>query len=89
MNARERALRKQLLLVKGDALRMQLGMELGIVRQRVTHARSLFGVLGFGSQLLAMFAAGRGEKRGWRRLPTLLLRLLGIWKSARKVWETG
>lgn len=51
MVAKDRELRKTLLLVKGDALRLQLGLEMGLLRNRLAPSRAL-------SHLLPRMAAG-------------------------------
>jgi hypothetical protein len=88
MNSRERAFRKQLLLVKGDALRMQVRMELGVVRRRFSRTGILFSALASGRSLLGLFSGKTAGESGWRRLLRMTLRGLGTWKSMRKVWES-
>ncbi|BEV71046.1 hypothetical protein THUN1379_05280 [Paludibacterium sp. THUN1379] len=78
MNRRERELRKTLLLVKGDALRMQLGLEL----QQLQHTLSLTGLLGrLLPQLIGLGGRQGGRRRGWWRILRLLFGSLGIWRT--------
>lgn len=88
MNARERAFRKELLLVKGDALRMQASMELGIVRQRLSRAGLALSAFATGRRLLALFSSSETPPgRSWRSWLKTGLRSLLALQSWRKIWN--
>lgn len=88
MNARERAFRKELLLVKGDALRMQARIELGVVRQRWSRAGLALSAVATGRRLLALFSATPDRAgRNWLSWLKTGLRSLLAWQSWRKIWN--
>jgi hypothetical protein len=88
MNAKDRAFRKQLLLIKGDALRVQARMELGLVRQRLARVSVAWTLLSSARRLLVLFSAeNNGQARSWRSMLKTGLRSLLALKSWRKVWD--
>jgi len=86
MNASERAFRKELLLVKGDALRMQVRIELSHVKQRFGRGGLILGTLATGRRLLTLFASS-DSGHGWRRWLKTGLRSLLALQSWRKIWD--
>lgn len=79
MTPRDRALRKELLLIKGDALRLQLGMEMRLMRRRLSVAGLALRGAGALRGLLGLFGATAGRRRGWLRA------LLQGWSVARSL----
>lgn len=73
---RERALRKELLLIKGDALRVQLGMEIALMQRRLSLAGTIARTIAALRGTLGLFGPKSG-KRGWLR------KLLQGWSIAR------
>jgi hypothetical protein len=79
MTAKEREQRKTLLLIKGDALRLQLGLEIGLVRQRLSLAGTLSSAL---PQLVAtLFGVSGARSRGFWRVVRLALGGLSAWRA--------
>ena len=62
MKSAERDFRKQLLLVKGDALRMHLQLEIGQARQRLSTANAIATGIG---PIIALVGMLSGRRRGW------------------------
>lgn len=79
MTPRERALRKELLCIKGDALRMQLGMEITLLRRRFSLAGNIARGVSLLRGTLGLFS-GSG-KRSWLRM------LLQGWNLGRNAFD--
>ncbi|TDR73857.1 hypothetical protein [Paludibacterium purpuratum] len=79
MTAKERELRKTLLLIKGDALRLQLGLEIDMLRDTL----SLSGLLGrvLPQAVAGLFGATGRRPRGLWRLLRFALGSLGVWRA--------
>lgn len=78
MTPAERAFRKELLQIKGDALRMQVKMELDIVRNRLTGGGMVLGAV---TALREVFSISRrvGDSgRGWRTWLRTALRATAV-----------
>jgi hypothetical protein len=86
MTPKERAFRKQLLLVKGDALRMQVRIEMGMVRKRFDFVSMLTNTLRTGSQLSAFFSSRSSGQSGWRAWIRMAAKLTGIVQTLRKLF---
>jgi len=83
MTPKERAYRKQLLLLKGDALRMQVRIEMGRVRTRFDFVTLAGRILQGGSQLGALFTQHDKGWRGWLRQG---VRLIQVWKTLGRLF---
>lgn len=66
MTPAERAFRKELLQIKGDALRMQLKMELGVARDRLGGGGMLLRAATSLREVLSVFRRTGDAGRGWR-----------------------
>ena len=68
MTRHERVLRKQLLLIKGEALRMQLGIESGMLRQKLTLAGTIARLVGLLRDGFGLFGSSVNGRRSWLRI---------------------
>jgi hypothetical protein len=84
MTSHERALRKQLLLIKGEALRMQLGIESGMLRQKITLAGTIARLVGLLRDGFGLFGSGANGRRSWLRT---LLQGWSLVRTARALYR--
>jgi hypothetical protein len=89
MSPKDLAFRKELLLLKGDALRMQVRMELGVARTRCRGFGLVLGLLRTGQSLRALFSTQEAESaHGWRGWLKSGTRVALAWKSISSLWDS-
>ncbi|MBV8046537.1 MAG: hypothetical protein JO171_05265 [Paludibacterium sp.] len=78
MTAKEREQRKTLLLIKGDALRLQLGLEIQLLQRHWSLVGALSRLM---PQAVGLWGSGNSAPRGLWRLARLVLGALGLWRG--------
>ncbi|WP_024301685.1 hypothetical protein [Pseudogulbenkiania sp. MAI-1] len=89
MTPQQRAIKKELLLMKGEALRLKLRMELKAMQQPISLAGEGWRTWGTIRRLGPLFGV-LGSLIPGKRLRRLLLggaRALLLWQVARKLWS--
>ena len=89
MTPQERALKKELLLMKGEALRLKLRMELKAIKRPMSLAGEGWHAWGSLRRLGPVFGMLGGIIPG-KRLRRMLLggaQLFLLWRTARKLWS--
>ncbi|SME99485.1 hypothetical protein [Pseudogulbenkiania subflava] len=89
MTPQERALKKELLLMKGEALRLKLRMELKAIKRPMSLTGEGWHAWGSLRRLGPVFGALGGVLPS-KRLRRLLLggaRAFVLWQAARKLWS--
>jgi hypothetical protein len=88
MSPKDLRFRKELLLLKGDALRMQIRVELGVVRKRWNGAGMLWSAART-ARHLGGWLARRDDTpaSGWRSWLQSAARLLLAGQSIARIWN--
>lgn len=89
MTPQQRAIKKELLLMKGEALRLKLRMELKAVQRPMSLAGEGWRTWGSVKRLGTLFGVV-GSAIPSKRLRRLLLggaRAFLLWQAARKIWS--